>query len=194
MVETATRRRLPRAEREARMLDAAEAVFSDQSFASASMEQIAADCGITKALIYQYFGSKEGLYVATVERSRKELFDRMEAEAAEAGSPEERLNRLTSIYLEDLIALKGRPILLYGDALPAAVNEMRERNTKSLARILRIDFPGAGELELELAANAIVGAGEQVGRWWAKNPKAPVEAVWPGFAALVGATLTSLLT
>lgn len=192
MVETATRRRLPRAEREARMLDAAEKVFAQSGFATASMEQIATDSGITKALIYQYFGSKEGLYVACVERSRRELFDRMEAAAAAAEGPVERLNRLTSIYLENLIALKGRPILLYGDAPVEAVDEMRERNAQALYRILAIDFPEADPTDLQLAANLVVGAGEQVGRWWARNPEVPVGSVWPRFAGMVGAALTVL--
>jgi AcrR family transcriptional regulator len=174
------------------MLDAAERVFAESSFAAASMEQIAIDSGITKALIYQYFGSKERLYVACVERSRRELFDRMEEAAAEAEGPVARLNLLTSIYLENLIALKGRPILLYGDAPVEAVDEMRERNAQALTRILAIDFPEVEPAELEMAANLIVGAGEQVGRWWTRNPEVPVSSVWPRFAGMVGAALFAL--
>src|ERR671930_1407894 len=69
------RKRLPRAEREERMLDAAEAVFGKHGFQAASMDEIARRSGITKALLYQYFGSKEGLCEAAVERSRARLFD-----------------------------------------------------------------------------------------------------------------------
>ena len=40
------------------MLDAAEAVFGRRGFHGASMDEIARRSGITKALLYQYFGSK----------------------------------------------------------------------------------------------------------------------------------------
>ncbi len=192
MPETVVKRRLPRAEREARMLDAAEAVFSAGGFGGASMEQIAAQSGITKALLYQYFGSKEGLYVACVERSRRVLFERLEAAAEAAPDPAARLRELTMIYLEDLIALRGKSVLLYGDAPVAAVDQMRARNAEAIARILRIDFPAAADDSIAMAAHMIVGAGEQLGRWWTSHPRVPAEAVQRRFMTMIGGTLGGL--
>src|SRR5688500_12640369 len=80
---TGTRKRLPRAEREARMLDAADLVFGRRGFQGASMDQIARRSGITKALLYQYFGSKQGLFEAAVERGVARLFEALGAAVAD---------------------------------------------------------------------------------------------------------------
>jgi AcrR family transcriptional regulator len=50
------------------MLEAAMKLFADSGYSNVSMEAIAAETGITKPLLYSYFGSKEGLYVACIER------------------------------------------------------------------------------------------------------------------------------
>ena len=53
-----------KAEKESRIIDSAEKVFSSVGFKNARMEDIAADCGITKVTLYSYFQSKENLYLA----------------------------------------------------------------------------------------------------------------------------------
>src|SRR5207244_3739650 len=97
-----TRRRLPRGEREERMLDAGERIFGDQGYRAASMDEIAGASGITKALLYQYFGSKEGFYESCVERARSRLFDRLEREAAEAPDARGRLRAVVTAYFDYL--------------------------------------------------------------------------------------------
>ena len=168
------------------MLDAAETAFAESGFAGASMESIASDSGITKALLYQYFGSKEGLYVACVERSRSDLFERIAAAAEAAEGPVERLHAITGLYFEDLLALRGGPVVLYGDAPRAAVDQMRARNAETIAAILRMDYGDADEDSVQLVAHLIVGAGEQVGRWWVTRPELPVEQVTARFTRAIG--------
>ena len=51
------------------MLDAAERVFSASGFHGASMDAIAAEAGISKPMVYNYFGSKEGIYLAYLARA-----------------------------------------------------------------------------------------------------------------------------
>lgn len=182
---TRARRRLSRPEREERMLEAAERVFTEHDFAAASMETIAAESGITKALLYQYFGSKEGLFVACVERRRHELFERVEAAAAAADGPAERVRVLVEIYLDDLQVRRGSPVVLYGDAPRAAVDEMRARNAEALGRVLRLDYPEAEDHAIELVAHLCVGAGEQIGRWWTAA-EAPIEDVRRRFTRAIG--------
>jgi AcrR family transcriptional regulator len=186
-------KRLPRAEREARMLDAAERAFARDGFAGSSMESIAVESGITKALLYQYFGSKEGLYVQCVERLRRELFDRIAATAAAATDPVGRLMAITDLYFDELSAQRDSPVILYGDAPRAAVDEMRERNAQTIAAILTLDFADADLDDIALASNMVVGAGEQVGRWWAQHPDVPAAQVRAGFARAVGSAIQGVL-
>jgi AcrR family transcriptional regulator len=53
----------------AEILDVATAEFSDQGFTGARVDEIAAKTRTTKRMIYYYFGSKEGLYLAVLERA-----------------------------------------------------------------------------------------------------------------------------
>jgi AcrR family transcriptional regulator len=74
-----TRRRLPRAERESMMLAAARRAFEERGYRDASMDEIAAQAGITKPMLYVYFGSKQGLYEACLEQVTAELVEVLEA-------------------------------------------------------------------------------------------------------------------
>ncbi|WP_202520202.1 TetR/AcrR family transcriptional regulator [Streptomyces sp. SID5614] len=58
---------VPRARREAQILAAAVEEFGRHGHASASMASIARRVGVTKPLLYTYFGSKDGLYLACLE-------------------------------------------------------------------------------------------------------------------------------
>ena len=191
------RRRLPRGEREERMLDAGERIFGRRGFRSASMEEIADASGITKALLYQYFGSKEGLYEACVERARARLFDRLEYEAESASPGRDRLRAVIAAYFEFLDEQRSSWWLLYGDASMNAVNDMRRRNAEVIASLIARDVEGAdGHLDedaVELLGHLIVGSGEQVARWWLERPGIPKEQAIERFLAATEAAIGSVL-
>jgi AcrR family transcriptional regulator len=182
----ASRRRLPRAQRERRILDVAQREFGRHGFREASVERIAERSGITKALVYQYFDSKEGLYSACIERGRARLFERLE-QAAGAAEPDRMLEAIVDSYFEQLDALRNSFYVLYGDAPRRAVDEMRRRNAEVIAELLR----AGSELDAgdrELMAQLIVGAGEQVARWWLEHREVPAKRVKTKFtAAIAGA-------
>src|SRR3954453_12327734 len=68
-------RRMPRAERERQMLDAAHALFAQRGYAAVAMDDVAAAVGVTKPLLYNYWGNKERLFLACMERSADALFE-----------------------------------------------------------------------------------------------------------------------
>ena len=68
--------RLARVERERLMLRAAGEAFATHGFHGSSMDEIARAAGITKPMLYRYFGSKEGLYAAYLEMTGRELVDK----------------------------------------------------------------------------------------------------------------------
>jgi AcrR family transcriptional regulator len=53
----------------AEILDVATGVFADQGYSGARVDEIAARTRTTKRMLYYYFGSKEGLYLAVLERA-----------------------------------------------------------------------------------------------------------------------------
>jgi AcrR family transcriptional regulator len=73
---------------ELRILDAAEKAFADSGFAGASLRQIVSRAGVNLPTVYYYFGSKEGLMMAVIDRRlgplRQEQLDRLRQFEAEA--------------------------------------------------------------------------------------------------------------
>lgn len=67
-VTSATRQLLPRAERRAAIVQAAARAFTSHGFAATSMDEVAAEAGITKLIVYRHFDSKEALYEAVLRR------------------------------------------------------------------------------------------------------------------------------
>ena len=68
---------MPRSVREQLILEVAGQVFAEGGYERASMDRIAGLAGVSKPMLYAYFGSKEGLYVAYVERTGGELVQRL---------------------------------------------------------------------------------------------------------------------
>jgi AcrR family transcriptional regulator len=73
VTETTTRRLLRREERQAQILTAAAAAFARGGYASTSMEDVAAEAGITRLIVYRHFDSKEALYTAVLTRVTERL-------------------------------------------------------------------------------------------------------------------------
>lgn len=197
MATPTRQKRMPRPEREQRMLDAAEEVFSAHSFVSAPMEEIARRSGITKAMLYQYFGSKEGLYEATIERGRTRLFDDIVASLEDVPAGRPQLEAFIRGYFAYVEENRGTWWLLYGETGSAAVNEMRSRNSELIEGLLREAInDGSGPVEprvLTVLARTLVGAGEEVGRWWAAHPEVPRDQVVADFIAMASGAIAGLV-
>ncbi len=166
---TTNRRRMPRAEREREMLEAAGEIFANQGFHDASMDAIAGAAGISKPMLYNYFGSKEGLYLAYIQHSGQALLHSLREAASPKAPADERLGAgilafLT--YVEDHRAgwaVLHRETTAQGGSLAAEVAELRERIAGMLALLL----------EDEALAQAFVGAGESLATWWLAHPEQP---------------------
>ena len=184
------------AQREKRMLDAAEEVFGQQGFQAASMDEIARRSGITKALLYQYFGSKDGLYEACVERGRADLFDALREAVAAAPPGREQLAAFVNGYFDFVEQNRGVWWLLYGEASSSAVNEMRARNADLIAELFRNALEEQGRKldpdTLAVLAHHLVGAGEQVGRWWANRSDVPKKTVVAAYMELAGGAIDAV--
>src|SRR5262245_783347 len=68
------------------LLEAAVPFFAEHGYAGASLEDLAAQLGVTRGAVYHHFGSKQGLFAAVVET----LMARLEAEivATAEGAPD----------------------------------------------------------------------------------------------------------
>src|SRR6478672_13710450 len=79
---TRTRTRLGRDERREQLVDAAAAVFQGRDPAEVTFEEIADAAGVSRALVYNYFGDRQGLIEAVARRASERLSERVTAALA----------------------------------------------------------------------------------------------------------------
>ncbi len=85
-------------ERERSIVDATRTLFDQRGMQDAPIDEIAREVGLSRALIYRHFSSKEELFTLTVTRYLDELAERLaDADAADA-DPRERLERVTDAF------------------------------------------------------------------------------------------------
>src|ERR1043165_3552216 len=69
------RTRMTGAERRAQLLEIGRTLFAQKGFEATSVEEIAARAGVSKPVVYEHFGGKEGLYAVVVDREMRRLLD-----------------------------------------------------------------------------------------------------------------------
>src|SRR4051794_18484454 len=62
-------------ERREQLLDVGRSLFATKGFDGTSVEEIAAKAGVSKPVVYEHFGGKEGLYAVVVDREIRTLLD-----------------------------------------------------------------------------------------------------------------------
>lgn len=189
---------VPRAEREAQILEVALGELGRVGYAAASVAAIARGAGISKPMVYSYFGSKEGLYAACVELAGSVVADEVERSAALGAVGVER-GLLTVAGLTE--ALDGRPHLwrvLFDPTAPRSgpAAEAAHRHT---ARLHERAVEGVGEMlrlagdtdpaDLDLMVRVWVGILDTVMRWWAEHPDEGGAAVLARAQRVAGALL-----
>lgn len=90
-----------------RILNAAVAVFGEHGYEGASTNQICADAGISKGLLFHYFKSKENLFMAVLERCRADVAASMEL--IDTVVPDEPLEALNAFYQRQLGFFSSHP-------------------------------------------------------------------------------------
>jgi AcrR family transcriptional regulator len=128
--------RLPVDERRRQLLELSTDLFARHSFAELSMARIAREAGISKALLYHYFPSKQELFVATLAQAAEEVRRRTEPDPALP--PAEALANSLDAFLEwvEQNELAYRKLLESAGSVPevgALIAEVRDRTS---ARIL----------------------------------------------------------
>ena len=87
-------------QRETDIVDATRALFDERGMQDVPIDDIARAVGLSRALIYRHFSSKEELFILTVTRYLAELSVRLDAASADAADPEEALEGITSAFCD----------------------------------------------------------------------------------------------
>jgi AcrR family transcriptional regulator len=181
--------RVPREVRERQIVELAEGLFSERGYQGASMDELARRAGVTKPVVYELFGSKDGLFRACLERSAERLAT-LVAEAVRAESePEARVRAGGLAFLR--FAADNRvawELMMEGRFSDAAIEVRRRQAALVHELLLEKAPPDADPRELELAAHAVNSAYEGVAHWMWEHPDVPIErlADWTARLLLPG--------
>jgi AcrR family transcriptional regulator len=183
---------MPRRAREQSILDVAGQVFA-RGYHAASMDEIAALADVSKPMLYAYFGSKEGLYVAYVDRTGRELLDRLVGATTPDDQPSVRLRAGILEFLAFVEEYRDGWQVLFGELTSIGpvvdqVGALRRRIAHWIMAALAGATRAQGnvpDLSVEATAHAIVGAGESLANWWLEHPEVDREQVAEWYMAMV---------
>jgi AcrR family transcriptional regulator len=171
--------RLARVEREEQTLEAARILFAERGFTAVTMDEIAAEVGVTKPLLYTYFGNKEGLYLACMEPAAEALVDTVAAAVEATQTRAETLRAGVHAFFIFVDADANAWRVLFDETLPAGAEparraaEQRERLTKLVAEAQLERLPeerrAGAQVEIEAISAAMLGAAEALARWWLRT-------------------------
>jgi AcrR family transcriptional regulator len=168
--------RVPRPVRERQLVELGEELFAERGFARASMDELARRAGVTKPVIYELFGSKEGLFRACLEGLALRLAECIaEAARAEQG-PEARLRAGGLAFLRFASDNRMAYELLYEGRFSDAAVTVRRRQAALILELMReMAHTDVDPRELEVAAHAVNSAYEGVAHWMWDHPDVPLE-------------------
>ncbi|GAA1041341.1 TetR/AcrR family transcriptional regulator [Virgisporangium ochraceum] len=199
------RRRMTRAAREQQLLDLAEELFLANGYERTTIEDIARAAGVTRPVVYEHYGSKEGILLACVRRARRQFDSDLMKAVAGTDDPLEQLRRGADAYYRLLERDPRRWQLLFGpggvvsSALGEELTRERFRTVNLLADLFEAHLPGHDQQQVDAFAHASSGSAEQLGHWWLAHPDISreqvaryfVDNVWASFQALRQQTRTA---
>jgi len=100
-----------------RILDAAEVEFAQGGLLGARTEAIAAKTGVTKAMLYYYFGDKEGLYLAVLERAYTRRMAALQKVDLHSLEPEQALRAFISAFLDEVGVNRNLPAIFFYEGI-----------------------------------------------------------------------------
>lgn len=170
------KQRLSSAERRAQLMEVGREVFASHGYEGTSIDVVAQRAGVSKPIVYEHFGAKEGLYAAIVDREMDHLVNRV-SESIAHGSARVRFEGAVFAFMTYVreqpagfaVLTRDSPSGIARRGLTRVIDDLAER----VGDIFRVQFERAG-YESKLApiyAHALVGMVTQVGQWWASGGK-----------------------
>jgi AcrR family transcriptional regulator len=179
--------RVPRPVRERQLLELAEDLFAERGYAGASMDELARRAGVTKPVVYELFGSKEGLFGACVDRSIERLAADIAAAVRAESDPESRLRAGGLAFIRFAAANRvAWDLMSMGGRFAEQARSVRSSQAELIRELMaEMAAEGTDSHELEVAAHAINAAYEGVAHWMWAHPEVPIEQVADWIAELL---------
>ena len=177
------RRRLRAEERRESILGAANLVFGQRGYDTVRIDDVANAAGISKALIYEHFRSKQELYGELMNRAALEMLERIvsAASATDASGPS-RLERGATAGFGFVTEKPEAFQMFVRDVTDPEVAqqqaELRRAAVAAMVEVMEMEPPetraGLERRNLEQIAEILVGGFYALGEWWLRNRDADV--------------------
>lgn len=164
------RQRMTGRERREQLISIGRAAFAERGFDGASVEDIAARAGVSKPVVYEHFGGKEGLYAVVIDRELVAL-EKVVTESLQTGSWRERIEQGVVALLTYVEEETDGFLILVRDSKPGderSFSTLLNAAVNQIAHILGEAFEHRG-LDPELAVlygQALVGMVATTAQWW----------------------------
>jgi AcrR family transcriptional regulator len=179
MDASVARTRLAREDRMEQTLLAAHGLFAERGYAAVKMDEIAASVGVTKPLLYNYFGNKEQLYITCMERAGDSLTATVAEAVGATESPGDALGAGVRAFFSFLDSDRAAWAVLFDETLPNSgevaerVAEYRRQIVELVSGSMLAQLPRgvrpAARIEVEALSTALLGAAEALARWWLRT-------------------------
>jgi AcrR family transcriptional regulator len=160
-------------------LEVAHGLFAEKGYAAVTMDEIAAAVGVTKPLLYNYFGNKERLYIACMERAGDALLAAIAGAIGKAENPGDTLGAGVRAFFFFLDSDRAAWAVLFDETLPQAGEvfdrvasyrgEILDLVSASLLAQMPMRRREAAKVEVEALSTALLGAAEALARWWLRS-------------------------
>lgn len=176
------RSRMTAAERREQLIAIARTLFAERGFDATAVEEVANRAEVSKPVVYEHFGGKEGLYAVVVDREVTTLLSVMR-EALTTGSPRQLLEQAALAllgYIEERpegfrILVRDSPI----GSQPASFQSIIGDTVRRVEGILADQFSARGldQRAAPMYAQMLVGMVGTTGQWWLSADSRPDRAV-----------------
>ncbi|APX31556.1 TetR family transcriptional regulator [Brachybacterium sp. P6-10-X1] len=186
-------------ERREQLVAVGRQVFAEKGFDMASVEEIAARATVSKPIVYEHLGGKEGLYAVVVDREVSTLLAALgHALRDQRTHPRLLMERTATAFLAYIdenedgfrILVRDSPVSQTGGTFSSLLTDVAQRVEEILAAQLRLhSYPTQ---DATMYAQMLVGMVAYTGQWWLESRQPAKEVVaarmvnlsWYGLGAL----------
>lgn len=138
-----------------RILDAAARVFAEQGYAGATLDQVAADAGMTKGAVYWHFSGKSDLFLALCDRSLTQLLRSLPNQAQNVFSATDPMKALAALLQSQFACCEegtSQPMLFFEFIASSRETAVREKLRETYAKL----FDGTGAILREQQGSGLL--------------------------------------